>query len=37
MGNIDTRDNGEKRMNNKLNNLLKHKHSNKSSYQCLFT
>ena len=36
MGNIDTMDKG-KRMNNKLNNLLKHKHSNKSSYKSLIT
>ena len=36
MGNIDTRDKGM-RMNNKLNNVLKHKHSNKSSYKGLIT
>ena len=34
MGSIDTRDKGMI-MNNKLNNLLKHKHSNKLPYKSL--
>ena len=36
MENIDTRDKGM-RMNNKLNNLLKNKHTNKPSYKSLIT